>query len=338
MIKYKYAYNSNGIIIDIEQLSIDSHISNENFSCINCGNTLIPKLKGEGRSKHFAHKSKTIKCSRETYLHHLGKKIFYETYLKCLDENMSFIIEYSYPKICGKYKNLLKKKCNKGWLKKEDDLTINFDAIKFEKKEDDFIPDLLIYNTNNTDKKIYIEIAVTHFLSNKKKRSKNLIIEIPVESEKDIERIESRRITELNASFFNFDRTPAPVSDSECDCSKKMFYCLFVYDSGKCIMKHEHLLTLEAERNKKGQIIKYSKIYNREQSYYDDEPEPGMIFVNLVHQAHERGFYLKNCFLCKYSGENWDAFSKHGAYCKIDKKAYNSNKAVDCDKFRLPKN
>lgn len=339
MITYKYAYDSKSQIVDIESLSTDhSNIAlTENYHCIGCGDRLIPKIKGEKRAKHFSHKSKTSKCSKETYLHRLGKDIFFDTYLRCLNEKTPFTIELSYPRICDKYKKLLKKKCNKGWLKKSHDLTLYFDSIRFETKDEDFIPDLLIYNSKNIEENVYIEIAVTHFLSEKKERSSNLIIEIPVESEEDIERFKSCIITEETASFINFDRNPANISDSECDCSKNMFYCLFVYDSGKCIMKHDFLSTLESEHKKRGKSIKYAKIYNHETAGDDAPPEPGIIFVKLVQQAKERGFHIRNCFICRYSGQNWDEFSDSGAYCKFLKKTCNSNNAVDCKYFRLPK-
>ena len=88
MITYKFAYDYEQNTIDIKTLSKANRI--EKFTCLSCGNELIPIL-GEIKEHHFRHKVIVENnCSQETYLHKLAKNKFYETYDKCLKSNRSW--------------------------------------------------------------------------------------------------------------------------------------------------------------------------------------------------------------------------------------------------------
>ena len=73
MIKYRYAHNSDGQIVNIDEIKRNESEENELYTCLACGNELITRL-GNVKINHFAHKQ-TINCSGETYLHNLGKKV-----------------------------------------------------------------------------------------------------------------------------------------------------------------------------------------------------------------------------------------------------------------------
>ena len=60
----------------------------------------------------------------------------------------------------------------------------------------------------------------------------------------------------------------------------------------------------------------------------------GSVYVDLLAEAQEKGFPVRNCFLCRYGAVNWDSFSDQGAFCKITRRSVNSNLAVSCEKFR----
>ena len=66
-IKYHYAKNQDGVIIDIADVVKEDRVS-QRFFCIGCGAEMIPKL-GEVKARHFAHKVESPKCNSETYLH-----------------------------------------------------------------------------------------------------------------------------------------------------------------------------------------------------------------------------------------------------------------------------
>jgi competence CoiA-like predicted nuclease len=89
MIKYQWSKDENDNLVDINHLDESSRKRNKYF-CISCGNELIAKL-GKIKKHHFAHKNE-VNCSKETYLHLLGKKLFYDSYTECLTTKKPFYI------------------------------------------------------------------------------------------------------------------------------------------------------------------------------------------------------------------------------------------------------
>ena len=87
MIKYQYAKDEKGKLIDINSLDRKER-ENIKFFCVGCDNELIPKL-GQIKKHHFAHK-KVVACSAQTYLHLLGKKLFFDNYTECLKTKKPF--------------------------------------------------------------------------------------------------------------------------------------------------------------------------------------------------------------------------------------------------------
>jgi len=204
-IKYQYAENSTGKVVDINTINKDCN--NEKYLCISCKQELIPKL-GEIRIHHFAHKNDTFNCSKETYLHELGKRVFYEVYLQCKNDNEPFYIVTSLINslsITCKYNVIIKSKsCVKNGIHKYD-LLSSFKNIEYEKNQDNFRPDLTLIN--NYGNKIFIEIAVTHPCEKEKIESKNKIIEIRIKNETDIQMILGKKISEENdlIKYYNFE-------------------------------------------------------------------------------------------------------------------------------------
>lgn len=332
MPQYRYAYNNNREVVDVLNLPYDRAEVAGPYICLGCENLLIAKTKGEKREKHFAHKVR-VTCNEETYLHRLAKLTFYQEYQLCLETNQPYLIELSYPRVCSKFSGVIGHRCNLGTFCKTHDLTQYYDGIKLEKRDDTFIPDVLIYSTKNPNQKIYIEIAVTHFLSEEKQQSDHRIIEIPIEVEGDIEKIRARKLSEVEASFVNFDRQGTVVTDAECACASKNFLYFFVYSSGRCFMDDATLREIEAKRRKVGENVQYVKLHPAPPSEYFFER--GELFVQFVTEARKRGFPIKNCFLCRFAGENWDQLSDAPIFCKKKREKCNSNAAADCPHFWL---
>ena len=130
-----------------------------------------------------------------------------------------------------------------------------------EKRDGAFVPDLLLFCKNDPERKLYVEIAVTHFLSEPKQASGERIIEIPVESEEDVERIRAGHLSEKEARFVGFAPQPAEVVDAECACCSRVFFALIVYESGKSILKQETLNELVAWRKRLGKKVTYARLY-----------------------------------------------------------------------------
>ena len=206
VIKYQFSENSSGTIIDINSLNKNDP-SKEKYFCIGCKQEIIPRL-GDERTHHFSHKKEISSCSKESYLHNLGKKVFFETYLHCIEEKEPFYIFSSL--FCQlsttcKYQNILKSEnCKKNNF--EFNLISNYKIIELEKNQGFFRPDITL--KNNINEMIFIEIAVTHSCEKNKIESKNKIIEIFIKDESDIKVILDKKLSEDtgNVKFYNFER------------------------------------------------------------------------------------------------------------------------------------
>ena len=206
MIKYQYAENCSGNTVHINSIEKNDRHADK-YICIDCKQELIPKL-GEIKVHHFSHKSNSYNCSKETYLHELGKRMFYETYTHCIENNEPFYIVTSmfntFSTVCKYYRLFKTKYCINNGINKYD-LTQNFKVIEYEKTQDNFRPDLTL--KNNFGEKIFVEIAVTHHCEKEKIESKNKIIEISIKDESDISIITGKSISEENncTILYNFD-------------------------------------------------------------------------------------------------------------------------------------
>jgi len=336
MPQFRYAYNDAEELVDVRQLPEDRSKLDKQYVCVGCGSMLVAKTKNEGREKHFAHKvGQSAACSEETYLHKLGKSAFFKAYKECIESNEPFNIELTHSRICEKYKDLIGHTCIKGELRKLYDLTRYFSDIRMEQRDGSFIPDLVIFDPNDDGQKVYVEIAVTHFLSLEKRTSSNRIIEIPIETEHDVDKIRKKLITEADASFVNFDKRPITVVDAECSCASQPYSYFIVYESGKSFLGNGTLAEISSKRAKLAQSAKYVRLVKSSIEDNGDSSIRGQLFVTLAEEALKRGYPIKNCFLCKYAGENWGFQTEDPIFCKIAKKTCGSNEAVNCTYFRL---
>lgn len=125
MIKYRFALNSQNNLIDINDLERVGLTKTDKFFSVDFKQELIPHL-GKIKEKHFAHKPNIeIFGSVETYLHALGKKIFYNEYSLCLEKNLAFYLKHSIQRLC----NRLSKEFNITCKLKEK--TIKYDSMSF---------------------------------------------------------------------------------------------------------------------------------------------------------------------------------------------------------------
>lgn len=136
-----------------------------NCICPNCGANLVAK-KGKINEHHFAHESKEcdITIAQETVLHLMAKDIFSEAKTiklpkVILEDKFAFLDKNKYKSITDDI--YLQKK-----VEKYKDSTKVIDSVILEKYIDNIKPDILI---EINGKKLIVEIAVTHFIDNKKK-------------------------------------------------------------------------------------------------------------------------------------------------------------------------
>lgn len=307
-IKYQYALDESRTI----DIGSDNVVRGKEYACLSCGNVLIPVL-GEFRQKHFRHKIQ-VECSSETYLHNLAKRMFFQTYNECLNNNRPYFIEYCVPTRCNACKEY--GPCEIGHELKRTDLAKHFKETSLEIRDDEFIPDILLKSGSES---LYVEIAVTHFVEEKKASSEKRIIEITVNDENDIELITSCQLSERDerVSIRNFRLTPINSNlGNEC---RKTVNCFVLYPNGKSKLGSIPVLEYESLVDK-GMYVDKIQTYGAE------------AFINKVAELHLKGMKIKNCWLCTFHCLH---FRTRESYCQLLKKHLeNKNQAVDCPKYK----
>lgn len=326
-IKYKYAKNSSNEIVFIEDLEDTKQIRSEKFTCISCENELLPRL-GEIRQRHFAHRIRH-ECSKETYLHKLAKEAFYREYSYCLKHGIPFFIEISVEEYCESFLHRFGSRCDIGKNKRAFDLTTRYKEVALESRDGDFIPDIILLNHDHT-KKLYVEIAVTHKVTKKKKESKQ-IIEIKIKDESSLHAIKSRYIRESSdVRFYNINARPVPgMCLGSVRCPNRA-YVFRVYRNGKALFFPEtYPRAYEIETNDKDRFIYCEAESYSHENYYK-------ICRDKLIEIRNKGFHVKSCYLCRYHAENRSKDKKENPiFCKFLKKSFDSNYATECEYFRL---
>ncbi len=183
MITYHNAIAQNGQIVHIDDVSKEKR--DEHFYCAGCQSEMIPVL-GDVREHHFRHKGKL--CSKETYLHQLGKILLKEKF----DTQKEFVIKYYGNLCCNKTENckLLSIgnniKCNHKVLLSRD-LKKDYDTCEVEVTYNGYRADLILYSKEHPNlNPLFIEISVTHDCEQAKIHSDIQIIEIKIDNEEDL--------------------------------------------------------------------------------------------------------------------------------------------------------
>lgn len=165
------------------------------FYCPHCHNEMYATF-GEVQLPHFRHNGD--KCQHSKYLHDLAEHVFYEEYSKCLDNGWPFFLELRIPTPCNKA-CVLKKyaDCKEHYIQKTVDLTKEYTLISLETRvdiDDRYRrPDILLESLDG--KQLWVEIWVSHE-TEEDKRKDGRIIEIKIETEKDLEKIRQHKIVQ----------------------------------------------------------------------------------------------------------------------------------------------
>ena len=320
-IKYSYAYDGD-VVVHIDDVS-----KHGTFYCLSCGKEMVVRL-GDKKSHHFAHKVNDVSCNSETYLHKLAKLL-----LKKKFQEGGFEIEISRYLLCKKSGNCLFEDIDcKMPIPRKYDLKRCYDTCDEEQDIDGFCADLLITGEGRCP--ILVEIYVSHKCSNQKINSGHRIIEIPIESEADIEYFYKNVIAEKErVRFYGFKRELAKREFIAC----KKVSRFILYKSGAAFVKtifcerqHDRddcfsLLELNMDyyhsnfvSNTDTDDAYYFEDYDAEHDdlYRTLEMGEHSLNIGLVY-AVNKGFSFKNCHLCKYARD--DSFGG-GIFCCMSKK------------------
>jgi hypothetical protein len=307
-IKYRYAADENGTVVEIES---DRVIRSKDYTCLSCNNILRPVL-GEVNQKHYRHMVH-VACSYETYLHNLAKRIFFQTYTDCLKSGSSYNFEFKVARHCTYCKH---GPCHVGSTSKETDLTRYFKEIFIETRDGEFIPDILLRNGKES---LYVEIAVTHYLEEPKENSGVRIIEITINVEQDVDVVRSVVLSEHDRRVRTYNFRSNPVTGNFKNECKKEMDCFVLYRSGKSIVNS--ILAWKYEKLRSDGT--YVELVN------SLGPEA---YIDKVAELFKLGMNIKNCWLCIFHCLHYQACE---SYCKVFKnRIQNCNQAVECAKYK----
>jgi hypothetical protein len=282
VIKYRFAKDINNNTIDVYNVSKNNNIK---YYCIGCGKELIAKL-GNKNEHHFSHKQNE-NCNNETYLHELSKKVLFEHLLLYKNANKQFFITLNKEKCLYSddlYCELLK-------TQETHDLLKYYKNIYLEKYVGEYKPDILL--TNNNDNNLFIEIAVTHESTDKKKQN-NKIIEIFIENETDIYEIINDGINESNKNvkLYNFRKNIIKsINCNENNCNI-LIGTFILTASGEIKLRNIKIASLPLLQNDKN--IQSFCLKNNTNDISEN-------CYNFVIECKKRNLLVKNCYICKYS-------------------------------------
>ena len=358
-IKYQYALIDNNII-NIDEVSPESRKATR-FKCVSCGNELLACL-GNKNKHHFRHKIE-VDCNFETYLHKLGKLTFLRTYESCLAHGKPFYITIKRKVSCVKeaccsakpdFDDFRESCIQYKW--ETFDLTQYYDSFAEEQPIGLFVADVLL-KSSKSRKPILIEIKVSHACEENKIQSGYPIIEIGLKTEEDLKLIESCELKETGT--IDDDYCGMMKLDIKRDKSEKpTITCYNFRDSNKSTLNlyqvHQFgILRKDPSRfslnetvlcGEKDELIKRHKIENTlmyEILFYEYNLWGYDRFVFGVSKAFERGFKIRNCYLCRYHMYNENRLTPDDdkpIFCKIYKQLQtqprcHSTQAINCSAF-----
>ncbi len=315
--RYRYAQSASGETCDILELSRDRPRKKEQFTCFSCRRGLVPVL-GVRREKHFRHRFEgEAPCSRETYLHALAKKQIIDGFRAAVQSQRPYFLMLPVERYCTRWRNELGIICEQAMGCRDIDLTHYFDGAQEEATVDRFVADVLL--TSSSNKKLLIEVAVTHRCEPAKRSSGLPIVEVIVSDEDQCAHL--AKGIDARAQYvdtYNFKRQKPVEVACQPNCSTELS-AFFIYKSGK-----SHILTETpakiAEQRKRQSTI-YSRVLEPQHGDYRSEAQ----------RAFREGIPVKCCFLCRYAGlDTWEK----PVFCKIRKTEVGVNEAAICSAYR----
>lgn len=214
-VTYQYAQSDDGSEKHISQVTVEYRETHK-FTCVGC-NKKMEAVLNVTRTEPFYRHSGT-RCSLETYLHRMGKKLFKELFEKNRRLGAPLNIDHHIIHQCGveKCKYGCSQNCRSQDKLRKYDLLAIFTDIAIEETDtttglaDRLIPDILL--TNAMGDKLYVEIYVKHPVTKEKIASGVPIVEIHLESEDDLKKFQIEDETtitdleEFDVRKFNFDK------------------------------------------------------------------------------------------------------------------------------------
>jgi hypothetical protein len=315
---YRFAINYRNRVCSIETLKKEDVPVLGPFRCVDCGEELIPRL-GKKNVRHFAHTNQS-NCSRETYLHKLGKRLFIETYLDCQKDSRAFILGLTTKHQCVTYEDQLGISCEFERIQNYD-ITDHFDEVTEEAPFGGFTPDVLLRSTKSGEV-IFIEIAVSHPCTQEKIGSGHRIIEFTLQSEEDADLLLGGVVKEgtTNVDLFNFK--PKDIRGRFCsgDCVHGSFSYFVIDRRGNASVLTGTPSDLAKEIGSPNIVF----------SALGGKGDVGGQLRSFVKKAVHEGISVRSCFACEFLP---DEGYPQPTFCRKSSRAVSSSEAFRCRFF-----
>lgn len=292
---YSYAYNSSSELVNVSTAQ-----RNEKYFCPICGELMTPHM-GEIRRWHFVHKN-AENCSYESYLHKLAKIKIRQAFLS----SEHFMLAYNARAVCRvECPYVSSHKC-------ESDKPVEFDLRKFydtceiEACYHQYKADLLLTSSIHPNfPPVLIEIMVTHKCTEEKIKEGVRIIEISIQSEEQIDNIiNSHRFMAVRSNrylgkgaitLYNFNKVETfdptgSFDEFEGYFSRKNTIVLWLNREGR-------FGTFDCHCYEVSHKLPFNVHY-----YVTEIATP---FKEIFQGFSKRGVKVRNCFLCKFSKQDF---------------------------------
>lgn len=329
MVTYPHARNEQGEDVNIKSVTPKMKASTQ-FFCWGCGRRMVAVTNGD-MQPHFRHYEE-CECNGESYIHNRGKAVFKETF----ERSSSFLVELKGISICThRYECPI---CSSDGCSRprsfKYDLKRYFDTAELEVyiKDLKVQPDVLLTSSKFPERKLFVEIYHTSACSNEKIDTKERIIEIPVNSERDIEMIKAGVIKESETiKFYNFHPNP---EETEHNVKQAI---LFKVTDGGMVRFDKNDCSAFFPRNK----VKLGNLRYGIFADYDSITSRTRFIKFCISKAWDEGKLQRDCRLCKHLegiGDNSDFY-----YWKADCSLFDDrvpsgikpDRAIHCPCFEL---
>lgn len=295
------------------------------------------------KRRYFRHKTEDINCSNESYLHKLAKIVIKQ---KFDDLSNPFNIQLKGEYECNRKQQCKlynEQNCTNLDMQPAIDLHKYYNLCEEEKGIEGYIADLLLTNTDASKNytPILIEVKCKHKCTEDKINSNLKIIEVCIDSEKDIDWFkkntwkDSGTIWEFDSelpqiNFFNFN----PKKQAKDFCDPQPDGSIFFNFYGT----YQNRFVYYPSRK---YYITERKCFELNKAYSD------VSIVELNYPTHtsslEIAHYLKRamniglraCSICRYFWEDWYGSRHCGLKNKYETLESNDFFALDCSSFQL---
>jgi len=297
---YSYANNSHDKLINVSTAQ-----RSEQYFCPICSEPMTPHM-GKVRRWHFVHKN-TAHCSYESYLHTLAKIRIREAFLS----SEQFLLSYNAKALCSLSCPFIDSPKCEGEKHVEFDLRKFYDTCEIEAPYRQYRADLLLSSSINPNRPpILIEIMVTHKCTEDKISDGVRIIEIPIHSEEHIDNIvNSGKLSAVRDRHFIFHSDKEQDQITLYNFNKvESFNPESKFDEYEDYFRRRN--TIVFWLNQWGQFRSFdchcyevSKKLPPNVHYYITEIATP--FKEILQEFSKRGVKIRNCFLCRFSKQDY---------------------------------